>query len=242
MKTNETGHYKNVTTLEALKVFAEGLGTGYAPQKDSLKLPSIVLLSDSANALHDAVRNQMNTLSLTVDQRQLVFENVKPLATRVINTMSSTNVDPKTIADAKFFNAKIQGSRIGKETKSEDGEKTGSAVSVSRQSYDSLYENFKSIVDLLEQDGNYTPFESDLNIAGLTTKLNEMKAANDAIILQTNDLAGKRILRNSRFYVDSDCLINVGRGIKKYIRGKFGIQSAQFAQISHLSFKKIELK
>lgn len=34
MKTNETGHYKNVVSLNALKVFAEGLGTGYAPQKD----------------------------------------------------------------------------------------------------------------------------------------------------------------------------------------------------------------
>jgi hypothetical protein len=242
MKTNETGHYKNVTSLQALKVFAEGLGTDYNPQKDALKLPSIILLSESSIRLHDEVRNQINTVSLTVDERQLVFENVKPLSTRVINTMSSTNVDPKTITDAKFFNAKIQGSRIGKKTKSEDGEKDGSSTSVSRQSYDSLYENFKSIVDLLEQDGNYTPFESELTIAGLTTKLNEMKAANEAITLQVNTLGQKRILRNSKFYVDSDCLITVGREIKKYIRGKFGIKSAQFSQISHITFKDYKLK
>ena len=87
MKTNETGHYKNVVSLNALKVFAEGLGTGYAPQKDSLKLPSLILLVTETNALHNAVKDQANTVSLGVDARQLVYENVKPLSTKVINTM-----------------------------------------------------------------------------------------------------------------------------------------------------------
>lgn len=237
MKTNETGHYKNVTSLQALKVFAEGLGTAYNPQKDSLKLPNIILLSNETNTLHEAVRNQINTVSLTVDQRQLVFENVKPLSTRVINTMTSTNVDPKTIDDAKYFNAKIQGTRIQKKDNGEEGGK-----SVSRQSYDSIYENFKSIIDLLKQDGNYEPLETELSIAGLTKKLSDIKAANDAIIVQSNELGKKRILRNSRFYLDDDGLIAVGRGIKRYIRGKFGYHSPEFAQISHIIFKDYKTK
>lgn len=242
MKTNETGHYKNVVSLQTLKVFAEGLGTAYNPQKNSLKLPQVVLLSAETDSLHNAVRDQINTVSLTVDTRQLVYLNIKKLSTRVINTMSSTNVDPKTIDDAKFFNAKIQGARIEKKVKSEDGEKTGKSSSVSRQSYDSLYENFKSIVNLLEQDGNYEPLETDLNIGGLTTKLNDMKAANEAITLASNTLSSKRITRNSRFYLDDDSLIASGRGIKKYIRGKFGIQSPEFAQISLLVFRDLKMK
>ena len=242
MKTTETGHYKNVTSLNTLKVFAEGLGTGYSPQKESLKVSNVTLLANESNTLHNAVRDQINTVSLTVDQRQLVFENVKPLSTRIINTMSSTNVDPKTIEDAKFFNAKIQGARIEKKVKSENLEKAGKSSSVSRQSYDSLYENLKSIVNLLEQDGNYEPLETDLNIAGLTTKLTEMKAANEAITLESNTLSSKRIKRNSRFYLDDDGLIATGRGIKKYIRGKFGIQSPEFAQISLLVFRDLKMK
>lgn len=35
---SETGHYKNVVNLKALKTFATGLGAEYTPQKDSLKL------------------------------------------------------------------------------------------------------------------------------------------------------------------------------------------------------------
>lgn len=242
MKTNETGHYKNVVGLNALKVFAEGLGAAYAPQKESLTLPNVVLLVDEVNALHDAVRNQINSASLGVDNRQLVFHNVKPMSTRVINTMSSTNVSPKTIEDAKFFNAKIQGTRIASKVKSKDPEKETAANSVSRQSYDSIYENFRSLNNLLLQDRNYQPTEADINNDGLTTKQNEMLAANENITLQLNDLATKRILRNSRFYIDEDGLLEVAKGIKKYIRGKFGIQSAEWAQISNINFKDNRIK
>ncbi|HNP34005.1 MAG TPA: hypothetical protein PKN96_11995 [Flavobacterium sp.] len=242
MKTNETGHYKNIVGLNALKVFAEGLGAEYNPQKEVLKLSNVALLADEANALHDAVRNQTNTVSLSIDHRQLVFENVKPLSTRVINTMSSTNVNPKTIVDAKFFNAKIQGTRISKKPVAKDGKEESPSNSVSRQSYDSIYENFKSMNDLLIQDGNYKPTEADLNNNGLTIKQNEMLAANSDINIQTSDLGQKRLLRNSRFYVGDDCLIAVGRGIKKYIRGKYGIHSAEWAQIRNINFKDYRIK
>lgn len=241
MKTNETGHYKNVVSLNALKVFAEGLGTGYTPQKNSLKLPNLVLLVTETNALHNAVKDQANTVSLGVDARQLVYENVKPLSTKVINTMGSTNVNPKTIEDAKFFNAKIQGARI-KKGKAKDGEESSSSHSVSRQSYDSIYENFKSISNLLLQDGNYVPIETDVNIAGLTTKQNQMKAATDALLPELDDLGKKRIQRNTRFYLDDDCLIAVGKGIKKYIRGKYGVHSPEFAQIKNMLLRDLRIK
>lgn len=242
MKTNETGHYKNVVGLNALKVVAEGLGGAYNPQKAYLKFPYLVLFVEEANALHDAVKAQINSVTLSVDHRQVVYKNVKPLSTRVINTMSSTNVNEKTIEDAKFFNFKIQGTRIGKKTTPKEGEKEEASNSVSRQSYDSIYENFSSLNNLLLQDGNYKPEEEDLKNEGLTTKQNDMLAANQDIKTQTNDLGNKRILRNKRFYTDEDCLINVGRGIKQYIKGKYGAQSPEFAQVKGIIFKNLKLK
>ena len=243
MKSNsETGHYKNVVNLNALKVFAEGLGAEYTPQKDSLKLPNLITFVNEATTLHYEVRDQINTVSLSVDNRQLVFENVKPLSTKVINTMGSTNVLPKTIEDAKFINAKIQGTRIKKKPDTETPEEEAKSNSVSRQSYDSIYENFKTLNNLMQQDGNYNPAETDVNVAGLTTKENEMLAANQNITAQTNDLGNKRILRNNRFYVGDISLIAVASGIKKYIRGKYGVNSPQFTQIKNLAFKDLGIK
>ena len=239
---SETGHYKNVTNLNALKVFAEGLGSDYAPQKVILTLSELTALVTEATNLHDDVRNQINSTALAVDQRQLVYENVKPLSTKVINTMGSTNVLAKTIEDAKSINAKIQGTRIKMKAKSDNPEEQTPGNSVSRQSYDSIYENFKSLNNLVQQDGNYIPTETDVNIAGLTAKETAMFTANQDIASQTNNLSNKRIVRNNRFYVGDESLIAVARGVKKYIRGKYGVTSPQFAQIRSLLFKDLGIK
>jgi hypothetical protein len=156
--------------------------------------------------------------------------------------MGSTNVDEKTIQDAKFFNAKIQGSRITKIALAKEGEPQAPTTSVSRQSYDSVYENFRSLNNLLVQDGKYKPAEVELDIPGLTSKLDEMRTANLDINLQTTDLGNKRIQRNSRFYTDEDCLINVARDFKKYIRGKYGVQSPEWAQIKNINFRDLRIK
>lgn len=243
MKTfSETGHYKNVANFNALKVFAEGLGAEYNPQKDILKLPNLTTLLQAATQLHNDVKEQANTVALAVDERQLVFDDIKKLSTRIINTMGSTDVSQKTIIDAKAINAKIQGARVKKKTETEEGKEDTKTTSVSRQSYDSFYENFKALNNLLQQDGNYNPSELDLNITGLTTKETEMLDANQNITFQNNDLANKRTSRNQKFYQGEDCLIEVAKGIKKYIRGKYGVSSAQFAQIKNLTFSNYASK
>lgn len=236
---SETGHYKNVVNLKALKTFANGLGANYTPQKETLRISYLETLVTEVTQIHENVRNQQNTVALTIDRRQLVFENTKPLATKIINTMSATNVDAKTIEDAKPINAKIQGTRTDK---SKETDTTTNTISVSRQSYDSLYENFKSLVNLLQQDGNYSPNEPELSLAGLSTKEAEMLAANENIAIQNNTLQNNRIIRDNRFYKDEDGLVKVAQGVKKYIRGKFGVNSQEFAQIKGLEFKDLSNK
>jgi hypothetical protein len=239
---SETGHYKNVVNLKALKTFAIGQDTNYTPQKDTLKLSFLETLVIEVTKLHEDVKNQENTVAITIDNRQLIFENIKPLATKIINTMSSTNVNPKTIEDAKPINAKIQGTRIDKKKQTTNSESQTNKSSVSRQSYDSLYENFSALVNLLQQDGNYNPEEEELNPTGLTAKQNKMLQANENIAIENNTLENLRILRDKRFYIDSDGLLKVAQEVKKYIRGKFGINSPEFAQIKALQFKDYSKK
>lgn len=239
---SETGHYKNVVNLKALKTFATGLGTDYTPQKDTLKLPFLEALVIETTKIHEDVKDQANTVAIAVDERQLVYGDLKLLATKIINTMSSTNAKQKTIEDAKAINAKIQGVRIDKKKTIENPDTVSNSISVSRQSYDSLYENFRSLVNLLEQDADYNPEEANLKTTGLLAKQNQMLLANESIGQQSNTLENIRILRNKRFYNDQDGLLEVARGIKKYIRGKYGVKSNQFAQIKNLEFKDYSKK
>lgn len=243
MKSNsESGHYKNVVNFKTLKIFAEGLGAAFNPQKETLKLSFMETLLIEAIKAHNNVKEQNNTVAIAIDNCQLVFENIKPFSTRIINTMSSTDVDQKTIEDAKSINAKIQGRRINKKEKPTNTEETDNRISVSRQSYDSYYENFKSLRNLLEQDGKYSPLEEDINLAGLTTKENDMLAANEDVTTKSNSLETLRIVRNKVLYTNENSMIVVAKGVKKYIRGKFGISSPEFAQIKNLEFKHLSKK
>ena len=240
--SSETGHYKNVVNLKSLATFATNLGANYTPQKAILQLPYINTLVEEATILHNKVKDQANTTAITINNRQVIFEPVKPLATKIINTMGSTDVNPKTIEDAKTINAKIQGTRIKKIVLKDNEEVNDKTVSVSRQSYDSIYENFRSLRDLAEQDGGYNPNETEVKIATLTTIENEMLAANENVENENNILGNRRVDRDKRFYKDTDGLLEVARAFKKYIRGKYGITSPQFAQISQLQFKDLGIK
>ena len=144
--------------------------------------------------------------------------------------------------EAKTINAKIQGTRIKKIKVEQNEEINLKTISVSRQSYDSIYENFKNLRDLAQQDGGYNPEETDINTAALTALENEMLAANENVDKENTILVNKRIARDKRFYTDQDGLLEVAKAVKKYIRGKYGVNSAEFAQISNLIFKNLNNK
>ena len=207
-----------------------------------LQLSFINSLIDEATILHNKVKDQANTTGIAINNRQIIFEPVKPLCTKIINTMGSTDVNPKTIEDAKTINAKIQGTRIKKIVLKENEEVNDKTVSVSRQSYDSIYENFRSLRDLAQQDGGYNPNEVDVEIVTLTDVENQMLAANENVENENIILGNKRVVRDKRFYKDSDGLLEVARAFKKYIRGKYGVTSPQFAQISQIQFKDLGIK
>ncbi len=237
--TSETGHYKNVVNLKALKTFAINLGPNYSPQKSILKIPYLEALVEEATVLHNKVKEQANTTGIAINNRQIIFEPIKPLATKIINTMGSTDVQPKTIDDAKTINAKIQGTRIKRIKLEQNEEISEKSISVSRQSYDSIYENFKTLIDLANQDGGYSPEEIEVNSTTLASIENEMLIANENVNNENTILANKRIARDKRFYIDEDGLLAVAKAFKKYIRGKYSVNSAEFAQISNLTFKNL---
>jgi hypothetical protein len=242
--SSETGHYKIVVNFKTLKMFATELGVEYKPQKETLKLTFLETLLIEATKAHDDVKEQLNANTLAVDSRQSIFENIKPFGTKIINMMGSTNVAAKTIEDAKSINAKIQGTRIAKKGKDkptpekteEENAEESKSISVSRQSFDSFYENFKSLNNLLTQDGNYAPEDQEFNLAALTAKENEMLAANETVKTGEINIGKKRINRDNLFYTTDNSVIEVAKGVKKYIRGKYGVTSSEFALIKKLSF------
>lgn len=244
MKVNETGHAKNVANFEDMISFCTGYGGSYNPSKITIQLPSLnALRTNAENAVADV--NAANTTFINAtNARQIAFNPVKPLATRLVNALEATDATDELIKDAKTLNRKVQGARKGKGTKPEtlptppDTPNEDKQISVSQQSYDSIIENIGKLGELVISEPSYAPNEVDLQVATLTAFHNNLKTTNTAVINATTTVSNARIARNNILYADKTGLYDIAQEVKKYVKSVFGATSPQYKQVSKIKFTK----
>ena len=237
---SEVGHAKNVANFADLIAYCTAYGTTYNPSKTALQLPSLNTLYTSAQTELTNVTTAKNTFDTVTGDRQLAFEPLKSLATKVFNFISVTDATEQTIADAKTINNKLQGRRAGTiaENPTPEGSTSPNAVSVSRQSYDSLTENFSAFIDLVSSIPSYTPNETELTTASLTTFRDNLQTANINVINAEVAYSNARISRDNVLYADNTGLVDVASDVKKYVKAIFGATSSQYKQVSGIKFTK----
>ena len=111
----------------------------------------------------------------------------------------------------------MQGKRAKEITENpapENGTPPTNNVSVSRQSYDSLTENFSSLIDLVSSVPSYTPNEADLSVASLTTFRNSLVAANNNVITSEVAYSNARISRDNLLYSKDTGLVEIALYVK----------------------------
>lgn len=237
---SETGHAKNVANFADLIAYCTAYGATYSPPKTVLQLTSLQTLLTSAQAELAHVTTAKNTFDTATGDRQLAFEPLKPLATKIVNFIAVTDATTKTNEDAKTINNKLQGRRaktIPHNPPVQDGSPKNT-ISVSRQSYDMLTENFAALIDLAESITSYTPNETELKITSLKTFHNKLQTANTTVINAEVAYSNTRISRDQVLYAEGGGLVNIASDVKKYVKAIFGATSAQYRQISGIKFTK----
>ena len=235
--TSEVGHAKNVANFADLISYCTAYGSTYNPSKTTLQLTELNTLLTSAQTELANVTTAKNAFDTSTGNRQLAFEPLKSLATKIVNYLSVTDASEQTIANAKTINNKLQGRRAKtvSENPSTEGE-TQNTVSVSRQSYDMLTENFSALIDLVSYVPSYTPNETELTTASLTAYLGELQTANTNVISAEVAYSNARISRNNVLYAENTGLVDIALDVKKYVKAIFGATSPQYKQISGIKF------
>lgn len=240
--TSETGHAKNVTNLESLITSATALGTSYNPSKDSIKLSALqALLSTSKEAL-STVNTVESAYSNAVDARELEFEPMGKLITRVNNALKASDSTTQTDESAKTIIRKLQGKRASakltdEEIKALQAEgKEVIQISVSQMGYDSRLENFDKLISLLSTVPQYNPNEEELKIDSLKALHTKLKTKNTDVVTAYIQLDNARNNRNEVLYKPLTGLVDLASDSKMYIKSVFGASSPQFKQVSKLTF------
>ena len=101
-----------------------------------------------------------------------------------------------------------------------------------------LIENFSALIDLVSSVPSYTPNETELSTASLTTFHGNLQTANTNVINAEVAYSNARISRDTVLYSDDTGLIDIASDVKKYVKAIFGATSPQYKQVSGIKFKK----
>jgi len=249
----ESGHAKNTANFDHLIALLLTYGTNYTPSTANLAIANLQTVLSNAQGALTTVKNEYNGWKNATNGREIAFEPLKGLSTRLLNTLVSVGANQQTIKDYKTLNAKVQGSKLTKADSgivaepSEDlSNKTTlpvkKTVSVSQQSFDNLIEHYDKIIKLLASVPAYNPSETALKVATLQTMLASLKTLNSAAYTSYAKVSNARIARNKILYENPDALIVLAKAVKAYIKGKFGATSPEYGQVSSIKFVKVVKK
>lgn len=240
--TSETGLAKMVGNFNSLISFAIGWEGKYVPSQKALAVANLQTVHQNAVAVLKEVKTLKSTFDIAVNKRQLAYEPVKSLSTRVVNALASSEADKKIIADAKTINRKVQGTRAPKaapppDENGETPEQSDKTISAAQLSFDSLQDNFEKLVELVKQEDNYKPNEKELQVVTLDNYLATLVSTNKNVIDATAPVSNKRIERDSILYDEPGGLVPLALKVKTYAKSAFKPTSPQYKQVTKLQFR-----
>lgn len=161
------------------------------------------------------------------------------MATKIVNAFAVSGVDTLAVANAKTVNKKLQGSSK-KPASATTETPTSTGISTSQQSYDRLIDHFANLIEVLQQNTLYNPNESDLKVAALQAKLEELQTKNSNLINAYTQYSNAMIQRNQILYNPLAGIVQTTKEVKQYVKSIFGANSPQYKQVSGLEFKVIK--
>ena len=242
----ETGHAKNVANFSSLTAYCTSYGTDYNPSNSDITLEELSRIQTDAQNAVRAVNASLPAYNTAIAAREIVFEPVSKLLTRVVNALKSSGATQALVNNAKTIVRKLQGRRkTPKLTEEEKQElkaegKEVNEISASQHSFDSRIDNFDKLINLLTAIPEYSPNETELQVSSLSTLLGELRSKNDAVVMAAAPLSNARITRNELLYNEGDGLVDIAQDVKSYVKSLYGGTSPQYRQISGLEFRRIK--
>lgn len=122
----------------------------------------------------------------------------------------------------------------------DDMEESKKKHSVSQMSIEYMLEHFRGAVDFIDiHNPHYTPEEEELQPAALHIKIQDIETAIDSANQAFDMLYDARMDRNVFMNTDNTGMIDVARGVKKYLRRKYKLNSPTYKKVVPLQFTKI---
>lgn len=232
--TSEVGHAKNVANLQKL-IQRVTTYTLYNPPVANIAVANLLSLYTTADAKLDDVENTRAANKIAIYNRQVAFENLKPICTRIINLLDILGLSDGILNQAKSLNKSIQGGTT-KSVSPPPPEGNGDGVSTSRQSYTQQAELFGNLLTLIASIPEYVPNEEDLQLPNLNIYQQSLVDITQPVDQTEAELKMKLMERDALLYNDKTGLYDIAQNVKKYVKGIYGGDSPEYFNVSSIQF------
>ena len=234
---SETGHAVNIANFKLLIDRCTAFGVKYNPSNTSLTIANMTTQWTTATTSNSTLNTTIAAAKEPINQREILFEPLNKLVTRVVNMLNSTKASANVKEDAKGIADKIRGfgtSKKSSKSVKEDGEFT----SISQQSYVQKADHLEQLIELLKTITDYTPNETELQTTNLDALLADLKTANNGIGGLLAAAMTARNTRNNTLYAEDSGIVDVSLNCKDYVKGLFGSRSAEYGMVKGIKFTR----
>ncbi len=241
----DTGHAKNVANLDKLNQLIITFGATYNPVNPKITAIALQTLHASTSTILTSVYNSLTTWKDKTNDREVAFEDLTKLSTKLLGALESSGAAEQTVDDFRFLVRKMRGdgkhtstsAQIPPDPNSPAPESNG--YSNSQQSFDNKVQHFNQMILLLRSEPLYTPNEIEFQFATLQTQLTNLTALNTEANGALATLKASRIERNTALYAKDTGLLDLVKLVKSYIKSLFGSTSQQYKAARAIKFFRV---
>ncbi|MBP8790190.1 MAG: hypothetical protein KBH01_02020 [Breznakibacter sp.] len=241
---NETGHAKNVANFEKLVTRVASLGAVYNPSRESLTITALnALLASAREAVHN-VHNAEAAYKHAVGERELAFDQLRKLTTRINNALKASSSTSRDDASVMTLIRKLQGRRATPKMTPEERKAAEAAgivkneISSSQLGYDNRLDNLDKLLKLLITIPEYAPNEPELTTHALAQLHTDLARRNSDVANSAVQLANARIARDARLYSALNGMVDISVDVKMYVKSVYGTTNPYYKALSTLKFSK----
>jgi hypothetical protein len=237
----------NMQSFEKLLGICTGYGGKYNPGRPNLRVENLSVMLQQAREKILQVSIAKTNYENAQNDRELAFDEIRFLSSRILAELKSSGALPETVADVAAMVRKIRGyssSRkpVAATTPSDADNSSGTTVvnrSRSGKRFGYTIVSFGKLVQMLSTEPAYQPSLPELQVAYLKEKLARLQSVNEVMVSMATAWSLARLERDAFFYQGSNSLHSTAMAVKQQINATFGAQSEAARLASKIPFTKL---
>jgi len=235
MATSEKSFRDRQARATSLKNACSSFHVAFAPVDASLSVANFTTFLATVTEKNDEVAALVTSCTTASQSRQALHAELRGLLTQALGYLESNKAWKAQSAAARKIVEKFRGTRppTAKSATPAAGE-TPEVIkkrNQGNQAYVELASHLEQFIGVCAAVPGYAPPATTITVSALTTLLDAFKALNSTLSTAEQQLSVAQKSRYDLYHEGDDCLQRKFQGIKKSVKGQYGMKSPEYATV-----------